>query len=541
LFAAWEEGEFNWGKPFKAPLDDEHPVNEAQGPLHRYRSIRVAELSKDGRVLPIPFPMPALRVPHQEGPKAGQRDRQMGVFYERPITFVDRSNRLWIFYRHYSYPEMALPGKPTSHVETGWMLYGRCLHGSRWSELVGMEPRQRDGMQRLAIAGDGERLFAAWSTGRTSRPRAGTEPERRGIAVTTIGFNEIPLAGDEVADLSVPEAPARSKGAGRREPDFLAENVEGNNYHLVMGDLHRHTDFSLCRAYFDGSQDDAYRYAIEAAELDFFAVTDHARDIDNANVDSQIWWRSIKEVTRHRLRRSFHPFFAYERSHGDTDHNVISLKNEMLWSHLPPLADFWERIDPDTFTIPHSPIRPTRAFADHDDVKRPLLELYQGCRNQAMTEEAHQGLAKGFHMGFVASSDHMSTHASFACVWTPENLAVPIFRSLQARRTYAATAKIRLVFRTGGHWMGEVVSASSMPTFHVSVDGTAPIDHVDIIRNGEKVETFVNPGPGPQMKFDFRGQGPFEPRQYYYVHVVQKDGEQAWSSPIWVEGKPPVR
>ena len=48
---------------------------------------------------------------------------------------------------------------------------------------------------------------------------------------------------------------------------FAAESVAGVNYELYMGDLHRHTDLSLCRVYYDGTLEDAYRYAIEAGEL----------------------------------------------------------------------------------------------------------------------------------------------------------------------------------------------------------------------------------------------------------------------------------
>lgn len=252
-------------------------------------------------------------------------------------------------------------------------------------------------------------------------------------------------------------------------------------------------------------------------------------------MQSQLWWRSIKEVTRHRLKGTFFPLFAYERSHGETDHNVISLRGDKLRPYAPPLKDFWAEIDADTFTIPHNPIRPLRAFAYHDDEKRPLLEMYQGCRDNPMQEQAHDGLARGYHMGFIASSDHLATRTSFACVWSPAGGVEPIFRSMQARRTYGATAKIRLVFLSGEHWMGEIMKADAMPVFRFTVAGTGPIDRVDVYRDGAVVESFENEDGDAQMEVEFRGQGDFDDAQYFYVHVIQKDGEQAWSSPIWVE------
>src|SRR5207248_8087377 len=98
--------------------------------------------------------------------------------------------------------------------------------------------------------------------------------------------------------------------------------LAGKHYELWYGDLHRHTDISLCFSPIDGTIDDAYRYAIDAAPLDFLGITDHTHDLEMGEPLAHIWWRSRKEVNRHLLGSSFIPFFSYERSRGDTDHNV---------------------------------------------------------------------------------------------------------------------------------------------------------------------------------------------------------------------------
>ena len=77
-----------------------------------------------------------------------------------------------------------------------------------------------------------------------------------------------------------------------------------------------------------------------------------------------------------------------------------------------------------------------------------------------------------------------------------------------------------------------------MPMFQFEVDGTAPVDRVEVIRNGEVVETFTNEKEGDAAKRftgKFRGQGSLADKPWFYIHVVQEDGEQAWSSPIWLE------
>jgi len=37
-----------------------------------------------------------------------------------------------------------------------------------------------------------------------------------------------------------------------------------------------------------------------------------------------------------------------------------------------------------------------------------------------------------------------------------------------------------------------------------------------------------------ELKTEFHAQPRPSGEHYYYVHVVQTDGNQAWSSPIWI-------
>lgn len=529
LHVLWEEGGLNWGKEYR----DHGSETNTVGPMHRFRLLRVAEIGAKNQVLALGLPLPSVEAA-QARKKAIANRNELGLYYERGQFGLDGEGRLWVFYRHYYYPELALTQQPTHHIEEGWRLYARCLQNGKWSGLIGLEPNQRDGMQQLSLAPTGKGLAVVWTTGRSHRGKAS---EQRGVASALLEVK----ADDALASVAAvkehgSKKAGRSAGGGKRDGRFKPERLGGIDYEVYMGDLHRHTDLSLCRVYFDGTLDDAYRYAIEAGELDFLGVTDHSRDISNGDVRSQLWWRSLKEVTRHKLKDVFFPMFAFERSHGETDHNVISLRDDMLRPYQPPLKNFWEEIDADTFTIPHNPIRAKRAFAFHDDEKRPLLEIYQGCRDQAMDKEAHLGLDKGYHMGFIASSDHVATRSSFACVWSPKREHEAIFRSMQARRTYGATAKIRLVFRTGDHWMGERVQTKEMPEFSFGIKAAAPIERVAVIQGGKVVKTLM-PEEKDTTEFNksFRLEGGLNGEQYVYIHLLQKNGDQAWSSPIWVE------
>ena len=91
-----------------------------------------------------------------------------------------------------------------------------------------------------------------------------------------------------------------------------------------------------------------------------------------------------------------------------------------------------------------------------------------------------------------------------------------------------------LSFRLGAHPMGSVVSAASLTpndAFHARAIGTAPIDRLELIHDGEAVAVH-RPDPGHAIA-ELVSADPSP--GYRYVRVVQTDGHLAWSSPIWIE------
>jgi hypothetical protein len=286
----------------------------------------------------------------------------------------------------------------------------------------------------------------------------------------------------------------------------------------------------------DGTLDDAYRYAIEVAKLDFMGITDHSRDIAQGNQLSQLWWRNRKAVYRHQLvdgdKMHFVPFYAYERSHdkGMADHNVISLRNDMLRPYTYPLPQFWKELDNDTITIPHTPFR-QGTWEYQDDLFRPLVEIFQGGRNISSEKHAHQALNKGYHLGFIASSDHMSTSASYACVWAEDSTRESIFRALQARRTFAATDKIWLMLQSGDHLMGEIIEPASTTQLELEIRGTALIQSITLIVDGEISKTWSPKKRSIKLDITLDSTD----KHYAYFHLAQIDGNEAWSSPIWFD------
>ncbi len=533
VWILWQQGGQNWGQPYRSSPGVWDTMTDTHGPLHRFRTLHLAVLTTDDDLRhPVQsFPMPSLdaaRTRRNLWPGASQ----LGVFYERGRLVVDGAGRPWVVYRHFYHPHLGVRIPVKHHIEKGWRIFARCLQGDGWSKLQAFDVPQRDGTQRLDLAPLGDGLTALWTTGRTDRRN---DPRPRGLALGVVHQPITPGAlalPDSALTTAKPAQPAPVTEAPR-EP--LAPAVVGDKtYHLVRGDLHRHTDLSLCRSFVDGSVAETYRYAIEVARLDFLGITDHTRDLAHGDRLSQLWRRSTKEVTRHRLSGTFFPYFSFERSHGATDHNVISLRDDRIRDFPPPLPEFWAELARDTFTIPHAPIN-MRAWDYQNDALRPLVEIYQGCRDYSSQAPVHVALNKGYHLGFIASSDHLSTGASFACVWTPEVAREPIFRSMQARRTFGATDRIRLVFTSGDHWMGEQFTAAEIPEFRIEIDGTGPIAEVVIYDNGVPTRSLALEEGATSVRATYRPDQYFGGEHYVYVYMTQTDGNQAWSSPIWVD------
>jgi hypothetical protein len=147
-------------------------------------------------------------------------------------------------------------------------------------------------------------------------------------------------------------------------------------------------------------------------------------------------------------------------------------------------------------------------------------------------------LAKGYRLGFQSSSDHVSTHISYTCILAEEFSRKGLVEALKKRHSYAATDNIVLDVRMGANLMGDEVRTGK-PTLDVVVLGTGPLDRVEVLRDGAVVHTHRPAKESAEARFHWDDAAPKkgEKASYYYVRVIQKDGQMAWASPIWVHGE----
>lgn len=89
----------------------------------------------------------------------------------------------------------------------------------------------------------------------------------------------------------------------------------------------------------------------------------------------------------------------------------------------------------------------------------------------------------------------------------------------------------------GGNLMGDEVRTAK-PSLDVVVFGTGLLDRVEVLRDSAVVHTHRPDKDSEKAKFRWEDAAPKkgDKASYYYVRVIQKDGQMAWASPIWVHG-----
>jgi len=191
----------------------------------------------------------------------------------------------------------------------------------------------------------------------------------------------------------------------------------------------------------------------------------------------------------------------------------------------------------DTYEYVGAP-KPKRLETTFLDMSKPLPRAasYPNMPSFRPLGFVRDALALGYKLGFVASSDHISCHISYACVIAEELDRVSLEEAIKARRTYAATDNIVLDVRymgsDGEHLMGEQFHSSQPVQIQATVLGTGIIQKIDVIKNGDFVHR-IHPDR-VQAEFRFVDDSAEPGESYYYVRVIQRDGEMAWGSPAWV-------
>lgn len=175
--------------------------------------------------------------------------------------------------------------------------------------------------------------------------------------------------------------------------------------------------------------------------------------------------------------------------------------------------------------------------------------LLRGCRvgmaGSSDRRAGTPGLPRGVMTGGggtlaerLARADSAYTCGPLTAVLAEELTRDALWDAIRRRETFATTgARILLDFRINGSPMGSEIHSDTAPKIAVDVEGTGPLLRVDIIRNQHVILSMH--GEGPSLRFAHTDAYIEKGTSYYYIRVVQRDREYAWSSPIWVRNTMP--
>ena len=356
---------------------------------------------------------------------------------------------------------------------------------------------------------------------------------------------------------------------------------KGEQYTLVVGNLHEHSEISSCwPAGCDGTLHDDYRFGIYSEGYDFMGITDHGYAL------SEVYWRKSLRMTdfySEQERFVALPSLEWTLSNGKGNveiksgvghkniifpskaeaHKAIRNKNEIYSVNNDETKDagtlwkFLHKHNIDCISIPHHPadeVHPTD-WEIHDEKYQPIVEIFQ-CRGNAeypgcpreLNVTRHKPIdnPKGFinyalaekkyKLGFVASGDHNGIGVGLAAVWVKEVSAEGIVDALKNRRCYATTGdKIFVHLSVNGAWGNDVARYNGKaPEIAFEVETTDKIKALELLRNSEVIQQ-ITPSSARAHKAVVTDENFDGTAAYYYLRVIQENGHIGWSSPVWVE------
>lgn len=353
-------------------------------------------------------------------------------------------------------------------------------------------------------------------------------------------------------------------GSGRWESNPIwCTNRPGN---LYFGDLHvhgmYHGDPLLPTAGSIGTPAELYQYGRDVSALDFMGVTDMY-----GYTKKEGWAETMAATRKFHQPGRFVTFKGFEYGVDIGHRNVIyrDCEDEPALAQLPvndvkALFKYYQGRN--VIMIPHH----TKVWTDwkyYDPVLEPIVEAYSAWGSgveevDPLWDKAvkpgsgvFSALARGYHVGMIASGDShcgmpgrsypadrywcVNSKSGFACVYAPELTREAVFDALRQRHCYGTTgARMILEFSVNNVDMGQevaVATASTPRCIRVHAIGTDLASFRVIKNNRELAKRVLD---GDETRAEFYDPEPAKSGDFYYVRVVQKDENTAWSSPIWV-------
>jgi hypothetical protein len=525
------------------------------------RRVFLAKIAPDGLLSPNGqrenSPLAVIEKPNPASPAPGRGAESVAPAF-------DASGRLWTAYLR--------PRLPRG----GWEVWFTGYNGRAWEQPRALAKWK--GMDRRpAILIDGHTALIAFQI--DDFPETWNhDPERTPRSKSTIVLVSEDLRGAAPAAPKMALEPlvepddafeaSRLRVAYGEDAGMPPVEYEGRKLHLLFGDLHSHSDISVCNRCGDQSVDENYQVRRDINRLDFACMTDH-----DYNFVPYLWNYTAKMARVNQDPGRLTTFlgmewtssfekYPEEAPYGYYGHRNLILadpffpkwwnsdtgqKPDELWAELRKMrADF--------VSIPHQIADTGNVPTDWrytDETAQPVAEIFQN-RGSYEYLNPPRGAARsvpksGWYMqdvwasgtvvGVIASPDHGGGRGK-AAVFSPDFSRESILEAIRRRHTYATTAaRIFLDVRVNGRLMGEKLPPAGGKPVEVKIRVRCPgdIDRVEVCRNNKFI--YVNRPESREAELTFIDNAPVDGYSYYYVRVMQKDEEIAWSSPVWLGAK----
>lgn len=331
---------------------------------------------------------------------------------------------------------------------------------------------------------------------------------------------------------------------------FSQSNSIGG-FNVYFGTLHNHSSASDGK----GTPNEAYSYASNESDMDFFGLADHA-----FLVDSVEWEETKKMANKYNKDGVFTAFHGFEYSNWYMHAAVIN-SEEYCTCKQPATAEFtgfldWVR-ENDCVAFFNHPGREDvlgtefNHFVDKPTDRFVGIELWNGRDgfsryyyndgyypndgHKSYYDEANE---RGWTIGASGSEDnHRGDHGNY----TQKRLAIlsdtltrsALYEALQNRRFYSTLDKtLALSFKVGGNEMGSIIESGTYE-FQVSAKDREEetFTQVQIYKSGLLFKQYQIIEKEVDMQETFETL----PGDYFYIKITQQDGHEAISSPVFIK------
>ncbi|MGO1972135.1 MAG: metallophosphoesterase [Propionibacteriaceae bacterium] len=355
--------------------------------------------------------------------------------------------------------------------------------------------------------------------------------------------------------------------------------LDGGDLNHYTGQFHAHTGVSADGSRTRGEPLDAWKHAAEVSDLDFYAVTEHdvTYDIRNADIETEDWRDAVSQEWR-RMNEQAEEFNKDVESTGliavpgaeHTWYNFAGHSNSFNTDWLATAQSAGGRGAPGSWGIGNMmfdlPMYYARLAADpgalgqfnhpapievgnffdfnhltpEADARMNTIEVRADDR---FREEFTKALDAGWHVAPVFGDDEhddrWGENGTVTGIWASEQSEEALYESFRNRSVYTTKdTNAQLLVHGNDAMMGSSL-AGDTTSLDLRIEAMDPdlLDSFDkiIVRSNGGEEVYADEGVGRRV--DVNVPLDVTAGDYFWVELLQADGDMIVSAPIWIGDK----